>query len=1027
MPREPKNLDKVTTSGTSPDPAVSIDPEAEFGRLEAEVTALEHGNEALRQRLAEGYVQLLRVVDASHPLHTQAVARMRELRALRPVATEVGEPTREAVDIEAVIVAAKIAELVSVDELGRSVAWFNALPAKLQEGFAKRFSELVTKPTETVRITSFRALNFEMSRLIRVQEQGLETVDTTTIMDSVTVDYDGYDRNEVVFDAAHQHVPKKGSEIDFDVPISRDGVPYSYEVKSYSRKRYGHDAAARNQLLKYQTAIEQGKISGATVEVRGRIDPEFINWLMGTAIDDRGFVPDVEVVYTVELPTGREYRFVLKRSESGQGLKFHNEEKYSDEELVLIRGLQHSLIDKSIRGVLADTHIEPEASHAAFAETFDQTGLVVAGEIDPAVLARNLTELFGLPGTSTERSGVIRELLDNVHDQTLLLKIWATLLGPVPADIAALPTAKLAERLRKSLRQFDFTDAKVFDLCSAIVGYNITEQPQQGLRDLWDFTLADPGRISSAKVFTVYEGLRTESILGKVRASEQRAKINSENKAAATSELANEVYVERLIREYQEFLAQNPALAAVKRQYVISHDQIPAAVARTMVTIERVRSFELARQASGDETTAQAQRRVLGYDGRPEGVALDIEHIAIDALFSMNAEGLPRTDVESVLKGATNTFFDQLADGRVKVKWRSMDEFQAALADQTELRKAYEGLSRKYRDQLDIWLKSAAFVRSYEWPERFITAEQLPEYLADKDRRYQEIHIYDPVSGKSERHANTNEEAIKKTEALLVKENIDRAKAHLVGTDRAGQYKRRITGAEGAIRELESQRDAAIGVAQKSAEATLAALGRRQGELSAERKRLQQPTPDADTTARLLAIDQELAAIPEQRRQAFDAVRAISAEYMSPIQQVQRGLEELYKLAIPKAEWKTIARDIIHRQDDNIMKLIYAVTANGDIIVQEEVLRAQVTGRAAHSELAQGRNTYGAGELAFEKQNGVWALIEINNGSGHYRPDADNTLHYVKSLLAKKGMDVSKAQTIDCILRGRPLREATAF
>ena len=117
----------------------------------------------------------------------------------------------------------------------------------------------------------------------------------------------------------------------------------------------------------------------------------------------------------------------------------------------------------------------------------------------------------------------------------------------------------------------------------------------------------------------------------------------------------------------------------------------------------------------------------------------------------------------------------------------------------------------------------------------------------------------------------------------------------------------------------------------------------------------------------------------------------------------------------------------MHRVDENIIKFIYAIKADGEMIVQEEVLRAQVTGRAAHSELAQGRNTFGAGELAFEKRAGKWVMIEVNNGSGHYRPDADNTLHYAKNLMRQQGIDVSQAQQVDCILRGRPLREATAF
>ena len=49
-------------------------------------------------------------------------------------------------------------------------------------------------------------------------------------------------------------------------------------------------------------------------------------------------------------------------------------------------------------------------------------------------------------------------------------------------------------------------------------------------------------------------------------------------------------------------------------------------------------------------------------------------------------------------------------------------------------------------------------------------------------------------------------------------------------------------------------------------------------------------------------------------------------------------------------------------------------TTRGKIILDEEIIRGSSTsGRAAHSELAQGQNIYGAGELAFAKnQDGKW-------------------------------------------------------
>lgn len=999
MPKLPSQFDRAPGHGTNPDPIAVVDPEAEFGRLEAEVSSLEVGNRALREKLLERYAGLLRVLDQSNPLHAQAVARTRELRnqlrQLEP-AVVIGEAL--APETDPVFARLQADELFTERDRLQCVEYFSALPAKLKPDYLKRLQDVYTKPTEAVRITSLRAVTFEMSRIARVTQQGLETVDVTAIMDQVIVDYNGYDKNETVFDAAHQKVAKKGSEIDFDVPISRDGKPYSYEVKSYSRKRYGHDAASRNQLLKYQTAIEQATIAGATVEVRGRIDPEFLSWAMGTAIDDRGVVPDVEIIYTVELPGGQEYRFVLKRSERGKGLQFQNEEKYSPEELTLIRGIQHSLIDKSIRGLLADTHIEAAAATRAQHEFFANSAITTAEPGDRATLKQALTELFGLPDDAQRLGAIVRELIDNVHDRSQAVAIWEKLLGPIPADLAETPLPTLLEKCRKQLRSRTFTEQDLFAFCSAVVGYEVVDQPQQAVCDLWDFTLADPSRITSARVFGAYEQLRTNTILDKLKAIEERSKINRDNKASAASEFANPVYVERLVREQQEFLAQNPTVAAMKRQYVLKPDQIPTAIDRTMTALMKVRTFELDRLADPAEQERQQQRRALGYGGRTEGVALDIEHVMIDTIYSMNSEGLDKSDLLGVIdKAQLSLFCDDIAGNPalVKLKYRSEGEMLLALQTNEALRTVYEPLPQKKKERLSNLFKRAEFVRSYEWPERFVRVEDLPAYLEGKDERYQEIQVYDPVTGKTERQSDTNDEDIERTENTLTKDNIQRAREHILGTPRADQYKRSISAVEKAIQQLTAERDAALKNAQGEAQAAMAVLGRQ--------------------------------ATSEQRRAAFDGVRAISVDFQKRLQLQYQALEAIYQKVIPRGEWKTIAKHVVHRVDENIIKFIYAVKADGEVIVQEEVLRAQVTGRAAHSELAQGRNTFGAGELAFEKRAGTWVMIEVNNGSGHYRPDADNTLHYAKNLMQQKGIDVSQAQPVDCILRGRPLREATAF
>ena len=137
-------------------------------------------------------------------------------------------------------------------------------------------------------------------------------------------------------------------------------------------------------------------------------------------------------------------------------------------------------------------------------------------------------------------------------------------------------------------------------------------------------------------------------------------------------------------------------------------------------------------------------------------------------------------------------------------------------------------------------------------------------------------------------------------------------------------------------------------------------------------------------------------------------------------------LANLYKETIGgDKEWDRIAKRISENIDQNIIKFIYAVDSSGEIIVGEEIIRGDVSGRAAHSELAQGRNVYGAGELAFTKDNdGQWILTEINNGSGHYRPSV-LTLSYVKNLLKSKGIGTDRVELRDTLLRGTPPPELT--
>ncbi len=101
-------------------------------------------------------------------------------------------------------------------------------------------------------------------------------------------------------------------------------------------------------------------MSGASVEIQGRLDYQFMVWAIGEDISTEGAVPDVEIIYNIPLPSGHEYRFVLKRGK-GEGLKFENDDfYYTEEDVLVIRGLAQSVRDKSITSLIQDVNIKPE-------------------------------------------------------------------------------------------------------------------------------------------------------------------------------------------------------------------------------------------------------------------------------------------------------------------------------------------------------------------------------------------------------------------------------------------------------------------------------------------------------------------------------------------------------------------------------------------------------------------------------------------------------------------------------------------
>ncbi len=780
------------------------------------------------------------------------------------------------------------------------------LPDEYKESFIERLESPLGNREPAKRVTSLRGLIFEMSRISTAIQQGLEQLDfSQRTSEPISVGFLGYPKEQTKFREGEEIIYPthefKSSLIDSDIPIIRDGKQFIYEAKSFSRNKYGFDAGARNQLIKYQTAIEQGLVAGATVEVRGRIDHEFLDWAIGEKVGDKGNVPNVEIIYTIPLPSGKEYRFPLKRVKKN-GLQFVNADTYSEEDLEIIRGLQKSLADKSIIRIITGVNIKPEEA---------------------------------------------------------------------------------SEQLRPFIE--------------------------------------DPTKIESIADLEEYDRLRNGNIYKLFR--EKNVVVNKENKISAVSEFATPEFVERLVVEYQDYLRKNPEIAKAKGAYMITDEQIPLALQKTLRAVNKIRDAEIGRRDSPEEQQRQRRRTALGWAGKPEGVALDIEHIMIDTIYGINKEGFePAVLEKSVGKVNIPHFFQPHESGRLVMKFRSEAELQKAIEMDEGLQKVIAGMTKGQINSVSRHIKESEFARSYDWTERFRKAEQIPALLEGQDRRYMELQIFDPKNEVTTRQTDTNEDAIEKAKALILRDNIQRAREHIVNTSRESSHRREIERLEKAIADMDQQKNNTLEEYQRTIKQPVTDLSRQVGELQKQKKLLQKQG-ETDFTA----IDQQISTLDQQRKDMFAELQRVSFEYQALMHAKYVALEGVYKKIIPFLEWEKFTKRVVKVIDQNVIKFIYAVTADEEVMVQEEVIRGDVSGRAAHSELAQGGNIYGAGEIAFTKEGDKWILTEVNNGSGHYRPDAPSTLFYVKNLLQKKGIDVSRVELVDSILRGVALRNKSAF
>jgi len=699
-----------------------------------------------------------------------------------------------------------------------------------KKGYLRQVELILKNPDEVSRTTQIRGLIFELSRISEIINQGIETIDFNAVNLKSDKKYIGYKSDQDI-STAMENIPTTERKIDIqiDVPlkkVGKDGVkrPYIYETKYSLRHQYGgHDTAQYNQLLKYQEAIKSGLVSGAAVEVYGRIHPKLLEFVLGKSIGEISKVPDIELIYTLPLPSGAEYRFPLKMSEGEIGnLGFHNEDrKYTSEDRAVIGGIHHALSLKD------------------------------------------------------------RRVIIDILSSTLIEN----------------PSPKLAE----------FADR--------------------------------PEDITDLEVFNEYEAKRLETMFSKIAEVRQHKLNNEWNENAAYKEHITPEYVTQVVRQYQEFLQNNPQMAKIKKSYVLSgkpgtpeHEAMISKVADDVNNrINKLSVYEKARQNAPEENKRKEARKKLGYAGLKEGYALDVDHIMLDVIQEVNKKAGQRG-------------------------------------------------------------------RSYENIGNFFDIDKLKKFFADSslDRQYQEVVIFDPkiedVQKRFLRKKDLNGRSINQLENEIINENVKRCELWL--NEMISQADRQLSGDEESIKENRER-------------------SRIKKNIEYKKRTIQEIKGISELIDRLKA--QKTAEIKDTKDNKEK--KAVSDKYDKEILLKKAKLIELFREVMGDKEFKNNALDIKERIDQNIIKFIFAVDAEGNIRFDEEKIGGEITGRAAHSELVGGRNVYGAGELAFKKiAPGNWQLSEINNGSGHYRPSG-SALNYVKNLLHEQGIDTSHAHSIDSLLR----------
>ncbi len=115
------------------------------------------------------------------------------------------------------------------------------------------------------------------------------------------------------------------------------------------RVPYGSYELHQKFLESRQQMVEKGEVAQVSVEISGRIDPAFLAWARGSGSRDLGPVPDVELIYALELPSGANYRFILKEARGYTQKPENDRSSYTPQDHEVLAGLGYYLSSPQVR------------------------------------------------------------------------------------------------------------------------------------------------------------------------------------------------------------------------------------------------------------------------------------------------------------------------------------------------------------------------------------------------------------------------------------------------------------------------------------------------------------------------------------------------------------------------------------------------------------------------------------------------------------------------------------------------------